>query len=244
MKPLIGITTGEIVNAVEPWEPHVYGQKHRYSDAIIAAGGIPVFIPFMPETELKDLFRRLNGVLFAGGNDISPLLYGEQPTPQTRDVSEDRDRVECLLMEWTLTDNKPLLAICRGYQLLNVLLGGSLYQDLITEFPGASNHELTLYEKDYTHIAHILKLEPDSRIAGIANSLALEANTRHHQGVKKIGDGLRATAWSEDGLVEALEHPGRSFTLGVQCHPESLAPFSEKWAAVFGAFVEATKQKT
>jgi len=242
MKPLIGITTGEIVNEIEPWAATVHGQKHTYSDAIIAAGGIPIFIPFMPEAELKNLYGRLDGIVFAGGNDISPQLYGEETHPLTVDVSLERDRVENTLMGWALADNKPLLAICRGFQLLNVHVGGSLYQDLSNNFPGASNHELSTHQQDYTYIAHRLKLAPNSYLATIINSEELNANTHHHQGIKILANDLRASAWSEDGIIEAIEHPGKLFVLGVQCHPESLYQIDEKWATVFNAFIQASSK--
>ncbi len=243
MKPIIGITTGENVNLKEPWAPIVYGQKHTYSDAIIAAGGIPLLIPFMPEAQLRSLYDRLDGLFFAGGNDISPQLYGEQTSPLTRDISPERDRVEMLLMKWAIADNKPIFAICRGFQMLNVHLGGSLYQDIATELPHASDHEFSLHEKDYKPIAHTLTITPHSRLALIIHSDTLNANSRHHQGIKKLSHELNAVARSEDGLIEAVEHPQRSFVMGVQCHPESLYQADEKWEAVFKTFVnEASKQ--
>ena len=241
MKPLIGITTGEIKNQHEPWEPHIYGQKHHYSDAIIAAGGIPVFIPMIPEAELQELYARLDGILFAGGNDIDPQLYGQIPEPETKNVTPLRDKTEMLLMSWALADNKPLFAICRGYQLFNVLLGGTLYQDIAKALPEAHDHEFTTQKKDYTSIAHHLKIDPTSQLAYITQSLEIGANSRHHQAVKHVAHELRAVAWSEDGLVEGLEHPMKTFAIGVQCHPESLWPADQKWAAVFRAFVTSTQ---
>lgn len=240
MKPLIGITTGEIINLVEPWASTVYGQKRSYSNAVIAAGGIPVFIPFIPESELKNLYARLDGIVFAGGNDLNPELYHEEPHALTVDVSLERDRVETLLMSWALADNKPLFAICRGFQLLNVHLGGSLYQDIPTMLPAASNHELSTHKEDYTHIAHVLKVATGSRLATIIQADEIDANTHHHQGIKKLADTLEASAWSEDGLIEAIEHPDKLFTIGVQCHPESLYAIDKKWASVFEEFVKAS----
>lgn len=239
MKPIIGITTGEIINQTEPWASPIYGQKRTYSDAVVAAGGVPIFIPFVPEDALQAIYSQLDGILFAGGNDISPKLYGEAQQPQTVDVSLERDRVETTLMKWTLADDKPLFAICRGFQLLNVQLGGSLYQDILTQRNDSSDHQLSTFKKDYTHIAHQLKLAPESRLATITASQTLAANTHHHQGIKVLGNGLQASAWAEDGIIEAIEHSEKIFTLGVQCHPESLYTFDKKWAATFRAFVKA-----
>lgn len=242
MKPLIGITTGEMVNRIEPWAPYSYGQTHYYSDAVIAAGGVPILIPFMPDEALRQVYERLDGVLFAGGNDIDPRLYGEEPRPYTVDVSEGRDRQEATLLDWVIADNKPLLAICRGMQLLNVHLGGALYQDLTHEMPGADNHVLSTHRQDGTFIAHHLRVAPDSKMAQIISADRIDANSHHHQGIKTLAHGLRAVAWSEDGLIEAIEHSNLGFGVGVQCHPESLSVTDEKWAAAFRAFVIAAAQ--
>lgn len=239
MKPLIGITTGEIVNQSEPWVPQIYGQKYQYSEAVIAAGGVPILIPVMPEATLKDLYTRLDGIIFAGGNDIDPQLYGETPEDRLDDVSKERDQAEIMLMTWALADDKPFFAICRGFQLFNVLLGGSLHQNLT----GPVDHELALHKKDYSQIAHELKVAPTSKLAYITDSLTLKANSRHHQGIKQSAPELIETAWSEDGLVEGLEYPIKKFALGVQCHPEWLHGTDPKWAAVFQAFVSATLPK-
>lgn len=240
MKPLIGITTGEVINKDEPWASTIYGQKYSYSEAIVAAGGIPILIPIMPEAQLKSLYGRLDGIVFAGGNDLNPSLYGEEKDPLTVDVSDVRDKQETILMTWTLADNKPMFAICRGFQLFNVVLGGSLYQDIAKSLPESSNHELSSHQQDYTFIAHRLKLAPTSKFALISHSLQMDANTHHHQGIKQIAPELRAVAWAEDGIVEALEHPTKSFAIGVQCHPESLYKSDDRWATVFKAFVKAS----
>ena len=243
MKPLIGITTGPVTDVTDPTIPTIYGQKHGYSDAIVAAGGIPVHIPLMPEDELKNLYERLDGIVFAGGDDIDPRLYGEEFDPTTVNVSTERDRVDSLLMAWAIADDKPLFAICRGFQLLNILQGGNLYQNVAASLPNASDHELLSQRGDFAYIAHRLKVEPTSKLAAITDSLQLDANTRHHQGIKRIANELRAVAWSEDGLVEGLEYPSKKFVLGVQSHPELLYTKDEKWLAVFRAFIAAASKK-
>lgn len=127
MRPLIGVTTGLIRHADHLWEPTVYGQSHTYSDAVIHAGGTPFLITLTTDTAvLKDIYERLQGILFSGGNDISPLLYGEEPYSTTHQIHELRDSTEATLMKWAIRDGKPILAICRGMQLLNAL-GGVRY---------------------------------------------------------------------------------------------------------------------
>lgn len=140
-------------------------------------------------------------------------------------------------MEWALADDKPLLCICRGFQLLNAKLGGSLYQDILTERDGSDDHQLSTHKKSYTHIAHHIKLDSESQLARITNARSLAANTHHHQGIKVLAHDIKASAWAEDGIIEAVEHPGKTFTIGVQCHPESLYMIEKGWAAVFEEFV-------
>lgn len=236
MTPLIGITTGEIINKDEPWSPITYGQSHTYSDAIIRANGIPLLIPITDNTDvLEQLYQKLDGLLFAGGNDIDPNLYGEQPGSYTCHVSNKRDTQEMLLIRWALRDKKPILAICRGMHLLNVIKGGSLYQDIATQIPDATDHEHSSSEKDVQHIAHTLRINHNSKLARIIESHTIKTNTHHHQAIKDIADGIRACAWSEDGIIEAVEGIDSHYLFGFQCHPESLHLVEPKWDLVFSS---------
>lgn len=239
MRPLIGITTGEIYNLTSAWSPQAYGQSYTYSDAIIRAGGIPVLIPITTDVDtLEQIYNKLDGILFAGGNDISPGLYGEQPSEYTIDFSEKRDTVEIELLKWTLRDKKPMLGICRGAQLWNVIEGGSLYQHIPTDIPSASDHDLSTKLEDLAHLAHVLKVDENSRFAVIIDSTAIYANTHHHQAIKELGKGISASAWSEDGIIEAIESDDEDFyAIGVQCHPESLHNVESKWNLVFKSFI-------
>lgn len=242
MKPLIGITTGEIINHLRPWAPITYGQSHTYSDAIIRAGAIPVLIPITEDMSVvRELYERLDGILFAGGNDLDPTLYKAVARPETVEISPRRDAVEVQLMQWSIEDNKPLLAICRGYQLLNVVSGGSLYQDIDSDIQDAANHELSSHQKDGTYLAHQLRIASDSKLATYIDGAAIGANTHHHQAVKDIAPDLQATAWSEDNIIEALEKPDSAYVLGVQCHPESLGGVEPRWNKLFSSFVDAAQ---
>lgn len=223
MKPLIGITVGEIQNALYSWAPIVYGQGYNYCEAVERAGGVPVLIPLMIDPKnLHQLYDILDGVLFAGGNDINPELYEEQPYPTTIDCSEKRDNTEFLLAEWSLNDKKPILGICRGMQLLNVACGGTLYQYIPTDIINAQDHEAGLIHEDPIHLAHAINIDKSSRLSRILNSPTLETNSFHHQSVKELGSNLKAVAWSKDGVIEALESSDGSYTFGIQCHPETL----------------------
>jgi putative glutamine amidotransferase len=243
MKPLIAITCGEIRNNLETWSPIVYGQSQTYIEAVIRAGGVPFLLPLATAPEvLQRLYALADGVLFAGGNDPAPTLYGEIPSVHVADVSRLRDTVESQLLTWALADKKSLFGICRGMQLLNVHLGGTLYQDIPTDLPQASDHNSSTKRRNLKDIAHILKVKGDSKLAEILESTTIGANTHHHQAVKKLGTNLIADAWSEDGIVEGLELVSGGFAIGVQAHPESLEAHAEvKWQKLFRAFVVAAQ---
>lgn len=238
-QPLIGITTGEIVNHTNPWSPVTYGQSHTYSDAVQRASGIPVLIPITDNmTTLKQLYNRLDGLLFTGGNDIDPELYDQPMNPKTKDMSKKRDKVEIHLMKWALADNMPILAICRGMQLLNVVCGGSLYQDIDSEIEGASDHTVSTLKEDVENIAHNLSVDENSVFGRIIQSTTIAANSHHHQAVKDIASNLHVSARAEDGVIEAIENSTANFTVGMQCHPESLHNVEPKWNLIFKTFTQ------
>lgn len=243
MQPLIGITVGEITNKNESWSPITYGQSRTYIDAIIHAGGTPVILPLTDDKKiLKDLFNRCDGVLVAGGNDPDPKLYDDEPISEVTDVSRRRDDQEIQLIKWALDEDKPMLGICRGMQILNIERGGTLYQDIPTQLPKALNHRISSERKTTTDIAHNLKIKPNSKLEAIIEAQKIGANAHHHQAIHELGEGLVATAWAEDGIIEAVELPNKKFIIGVQSHPESLEGTTEKrWSKLFKAFVESTK---
>jgi putative glutamine amidotransferase len=242
MKPLIAITAGEIHNQIEPWSPVTYGQSYTYVDAIVHAGGTPIIVPFTDDMQvLRQLYELVGGILFAGGEDPDPALYGETPLPHMGTVSKRRDKLELQLLGWALADQKPLLGICRGMQLLNIHLGGTLYQDIPVQLPDASDHNSSTKRKSLVDIAHTLRVDEHSQLAKVLRSTTVGANTHHHQAIKTLGQGLVANAWSEDGLIEGIELPGARLAIGVQSHPESLEATAEPlWRHFFKALVQAS----
>ncbi len=240
MKPLVGITAGEVENP-NAWAPMMYGQNHTYSDAIVRSGGAPCLIPITSNTDsLRSIYENLKGIVFSGGNDINPALYGETAGSHIKHISLNRDKTEKQLMEWALEDGKPILAICRGMQLLNVVCGGTLHQDIPTELSNTADHTASTRHKNTEYIVHNLKLEPDSRLSQLLGASVIAANSNHHQGVKNLAPNLRAVAWAEDGVVEAIEADGDNYVIGIQCHPEALdAQVVPGWRRLFKSFVEA-----
>lgn len=242
MKPLIGITTGEMLHAKFAWTPHVYGQGLKYVEAIEAAGGMAVMIPFIADhDEAQQLVARLDGVLFAGGNDITPEVYGEQLT-HAIETSRLRDESELLLMDAAQKQNKPVLAICRGLQLLNVSRGGTLYQDILLDLHSAENHSESEEFEDIARLSHAIHIDKNTKLAGILGTQEVMTNTFHHQAVKKLGNGLIVSARATDGVVEGIEDPKQGFTIAVQSHPESLFNSTELlWAKLFAEFVDYSR---
>ncbi|HEY5153011.1 MAG TPA: gamma-glutamyl-gamma-aminobutyrate hydrolase family protein [Candidatus Saccharimonadales bacterium] len=253
MQPLIAITASEVINNGETWLPIVYGQYRTYIDAVTRAGGAPFIIPLTDdETALRRLYDACDGLVMSGGNDLDSATYNMPPSPKKLKASKHpllsrisprRDRQEVRLIRWALDDNKPVLGICRGMQMLNVALGGNLHQDITGYLPSAHNHEANIDKKTFHHLAHKLKIAEDSQLASILGVDTIATNTLHHQAIDRLGDGLVATAYAEDGLIEAIELPGKRFAVGIQSHPEALeAEIETLWQKLFSAFVDSAAE--
>lgn len=236
MKPLIGIPCRPAVSA-ETKRP-IYCMNRTYVHAVESSGGMPLLIPLMNSLEpLEALLPHLAGILFPGGVDIQPHLYNEEVRQSLETVDPQLDHLEFTLAHWALDHDIPLLGICRGMQLINVALGGSLYQDLLTERPGSKKH--FYIDLPRSELTNQLSIEAGSRMEKILGTRELSVNSLHHQGVKEPGKGVHITGWAEDGVPELLETEGYRFVLGVQGHPEELYTEHPTWARIFRAFVEA-----
>lgn len=201
----------------------------------------------MDEPALRGMYEAVDGILFAGGNDVNPKLYNKKPLAirgdVSKDVSELRDSYEVQLMKWALADKKPMLLICRGMQLINVVCGGSLYQHLPEDLPKGEDHSLSIKAQDFFELAHTLKVDPASRLHAILGSTDIEVNSLHHQGIEKLAPNLKAVAWSKDGIIEAIEGTNGGYVIGVQSHPEALeADIVPAWRSLFRSFVEASSR--
>ena len=237
--PVIGILTRQDGSA--RWEGYrLYGQGRAYCRSAALAGGAPVLIPLeLGERALHSIYRRLDGLLFPGGVDVHPSHYGEKAHPQLGRGDDELDETEFVLARWALEDGLPTLAICRGIQLINVAAGGSLYQDLPAQFPGALRHACPAPEYPRDHRAHSVYIEPGTRLAAALGAQEIEVNSRHHQAVKDLAPGFTITARAPDGVIEGIEQEDAPFVVGVQWHPESLAVDDTRMLALFQAFVGA-----
>jgi len=240
--PLIGILARHDKSVVYR-QTAVNVQNEAYLHAITQAGGIPFILPLnLAENALRRLYDLADGLLFAGGGDIDPALYGAQPLGNESDMQRDHDDAEIQLVRWAVKDEKPVLAICRGIQIISVAMGGSLVQDLPTEMPTATRHNhryLAANGHKITDLIHDVALSPASKLRQILNTPRLKVNSMHHQAVKTISTPLQVVGQSEDGVVEAVELPTHRFFIGVQWHPEVLVDTEPSARAILLAFVAA-----
>jgi putative glutamine amidotransferase len=215
-----------------------------YTQGVQAGGGAPLLIPLgLDETALRTIFDRLDGVLLTGGGDIDPAFYNEAPTEYVKSVDRERDEVEMALVRWAVEDGKPLLAICRGIQVMNVALGGSLFQDVKAEMSGAIRHDYFQslgFARD--HRAHEVRLENGSQTATVMGQDLVTVNSLHHQGIKVLALDLSQVAYAPDGLVEAVEVAGHPYAIGVQWHPEALFADDLAMVRLFEGLVDAARE--
>lgn len=214
----------------------------RYYLAAAGMGAVPVMIPLFDRDEatLRAVYDRLDGVLLAGGVDMEPATFGEAPHPRLGRTDPARDQVELVLARWAIAEAKPLLGLCRGHQVLNVALGGTLYQDIEAQVPGAIRHDyFPGFPRDY--LAHHVSVTPGSRLHAAAGGSAMPVNSMHHQAVKALAPGLVATAWAEDGVIEAIESEGPGYLVGVQWHPEVFESKDERTQRLFAGFIAAAR---
>ena len=235
--PIIGITTGHSKN------DHGLQQIHllrSYVDATIKAGGVPIIIPpELPEENWKALYEKLDGIIFSGGADIDPKRFNGEDHPAVQGVDSERDTLELSLIDHTVEKEKPFLAICRGFQLLNIALGGTLYTHISDQFENSLQHS-TPRDQARDTLAHEIRVEEGTHLAEILGKPILKVNSWHHQGVKDIPPQLKITAHSSDGLVEAMELPEHPFAIAVQWHPEWM-PEDNAMQNLFKTFVKAAQ---
>jgi putative glutamine amidotransferase len=235
LAPLIGITTyrhshQQAYNLISISEPYV--------QAISQAGGIPVLIPLgLSSNQVEAILPRLDGVLFSGGGDIDPGLYGCETHPEIVSVDSDRDRIEIQLLREVVHKGIPFLGICRGIQVINVALEGTLYTHIPDQLPGAVHHPyIEGNARDF--LAHEVEIQPGSRLMRILGQDKMLVNSMHHQGINQLAQGLIATSHAPDGLIEGVELQDYNFGVAVQWHPEWLT-FMSPMHALFRSFVFA-----
>ena len=237
MPPIIGITTNQSKNA--SGQPTIMLMQ-SYVNAVMQAGGVPVLIPsLIAEDGWDAVYSRLDGILFSGGGDIGLEFSPGEPHPRIDDVDLARDSSDLKMVRAAASDGKPFLGICRGCQVVNVALGGTLYTHIPDQLPNAIDH--TYPGTLRTVLVHEVKIEEGTRAAEIFGEPIIKVNSLHHQGLKEIAPSLRIAGHAPDGLVEAIELSPHPFGIAVQWHPEWLTD-QEPARNLFQKFMEAAKK--
>ncbi|MFN2136295.1 MAG: gamma-glutamyl-gamma-aminobutyrate hydrolase family protein [Candidatus Promineifilaceae bacterium] len=236
-RPLIGLTTYRKFSH-DSGVP-LYGLMRSYVRAVSDAGGIPLLIPLgLDDSDLTAVLRRVDALVLPGGGDIDPANYHGSGHEELRGIDQDRDRVEILLAREAVSRYKPFLAICRGHQVLNVALGGTMWEDIASQVPDAIRHDY-YGEGARTDRPHSVNVRDGSRLRAILQSGEVPVNSLHHQGLRELAPELTISATAPDGLVEGVEIDGHPFALGVQWHPENLTGIDPAMHNLFVALVQA-----
>ena len=232
-KPMIGVTALYDIQRESIW------MIPGYLEGLKKQGAIPFILPLhMSEEEFKQIDQNTDGYLFTGGQDVEPSLYGETKAAYCGETYEDRDCLERMIYQTALRENKPVLAICRGIQLINTLHGGTLYQDLDRQFGGTVKLEHHM-EAPYNRTVHGVRIMKHSPLHRVLKKEKLQVNSYHHQGIKELGKGLEVMAAADDGLIEGVYVPDKKFVWAVQWHPEFIYQEDKDQSEIFRAFVEA-----
>lgn len=237
MKPIIGIV------------PSVEGEAREYVlnmvdvEAIKAMGGIPILLSYVEkEEEITQLVQIIDGLYLVGGNDIDPSYFNEDPHPELGEVNPTRDAFEMLILRGFLTRNKPVLGVCKGSQMINVVLGGNLYQDIYSQVrnPLIQHHQ----KSPTTHASHTIDLVEGTKLCNIVGQSRIKVNSRHHQAIRNVGTDIIVSSRSNDGIIESIESTKHDFVIGVQWHPENLLVAKDHSSKrIYQSFIEACKDR-
>lgn len=237
--PIIGLTTARTLGS--RGYPYIT-VVDAYVQALIRAGASPLLIPLgIPDQNIGDVVSRLDGLLFTGGGDIHPSRYNSSPHPQVRSVSEDRDQIEIQLVRQVIERGLPFFGICRGLQVINIALGGTIYEDLQTQYPDSLQHDNEIGQpRDY--LAHGISLDEGSCLNKILGLTSYRVNSLHHQGIRDLAQGLSASAKASDGVIEGIELNDHPFGIAVQWHPEWMQDHLSM-RTLFQFFVDVARNK-
>ncbi|GIO22787.1 gamma-glutamyl-gamma-aminobutyrate hydrolase family protein [Oceanobacillus sp. J11TS1] len=235
MKPIIGVTASMEVDGME------YKMNLRNIRAIEQTGGIPVILPYYHDyQDIEALLDKIDGLYLPGGYDIDPSLFGDSPHPKLGIIIPERDRLENEVISYFLDKDKPILGVCRGCQILNVVTGGTMYQDLDTQYTGQLIQHTQ--KAAFHHRSHSVNITPSSLLGNLVQATEIKVNSFHHQANRTLGKDFMISAVAADGVMEAFESKIHRFVLGVQWHPEGLVNLSDdRSLAIYQGFIQACK---
>lgn len=237
MKPVIGVTVDK--SRSDGFNYETINECNLR--ALMLSGAIPLMLPITDDDELIDDYLHIvDGLYFSGGNDINPLIFGEDPIKQIGGIDYSRDEFEIKLFKKAAAKDMPVLGICRGEQVINVASGGTLYQDIYSQKEGTNGHSPTFSFGGYAH--HKVKIAKGSKLYNILQTEETNVNSFHHQAIRDLAEGFTVTASSADGIIEGIESVNHSFIVGVQWHPEIMFDRYNEFLKIFEALVQASKK--
>ncbi|MEI3604121.1 gamma-glutamyl-gamma-aminobutyrate hydrolase family protein [Pseudogracilibacillus sp. SE30717A] len=237
MNPVIGITPS--INE----DSHTYFVNIDNMNAIVQSGGTPIILPLIASTNnINQIADMIDGLYLTGGNDIDPTLFNEEPHPKLGRINPARDEYEIALTKKMIEQNKPVLGVCRGSQILNIALGGTMYQDIYSQKEG----ELLQHQQNAPadHSSHYIHVAENSLLSRLVGKDKIKVNSRHHQANDKLGSALTVSGTASDGVIEAIEGDSETFVLGLQWHPENLINKGDESSKnIYAGFIQACKSK-
>lgn len=242
-RPVIGVAPQS--QPPKPGElPLCWIMGARYVDVLRQAGALPWIVPLLPNDvdTMNEIFSKLDGVFLTGGADVDPGAYNEPKLPVCGYTDPARDAVEIMLLNHARETHKPVLAVCRGIQILNVCYGGTLYQDIPSQVPAAMKHDYFPKADNTptrTYLSHNISVAPHSRLRSILDDGVVPVNSMHHQAIKDLAPGLQPNAYAPDGIIEGVEGTNGQYLMAVQWHPEELVDTQPGMKRLFESFVAA-----
>lgn len=243
-KPIIGITPSPMDDTQDHGSFHRYAIASTYTEAIESAGGVPLVIP--PQAgNIDEILDVIDGLLLSGGGDIDPKIYGDRHLHEkTYGIHEGRDTLELELTRRALERDMPTLCICRGIQVLNVALGGTLYQDIAGEYSTELSHRQQDRKIPKEEPGHVVTVQPETLLARTYGTPSIQVNSFHHQSLKDVVPALRVNAVAPDGTIEGVEHPEKTWVLGVQWHPEMMFKAHDEHLKPFAMLAEQATRRS
>ena len=242
LRPIIGIPTQTFDQGPGPLPP-CWIMSQRYIRVLVQQGAVPWIVPLLPDDPptMRAIFNQLDGLFLTGGVDVDPSQYGEVPHAYCQRSDLHRDRTEITFLRWAMETRLPVLAVCRGLQVMNVALGGTLYQDLHHELPDSMKHDYFSLTGpfDRAFLAHDVTVSHGTRLRQLLGQPRVRVNSLHHQAVKRLSDDLIESARAPDGVIEGVEGRNGQFLVGVQWHPEELTDHDHGMRMLFASFVDA-----
>ncbi len=236
-KPIIGLTSTQDVMVGK----RISRINQPYVDSIVAAGGVPLIIPVLENGDLSDSYiDSIDGLVLTGGDDMSSHYFNEEPVKQVKMIDHNRDRTEWGLFHSAYKKGLPIFGICRGHQVINIALGGNLFQDIYSQIPDVLGHTSDYNIEDGYHSIYI---EENSIMMEVFKNKIITVNSVHHQAIRELGENLKVSAYSKDKIIEAIESTNEKFVLGVQFHPEGMAMKHGIFLDLFKYFVEICKNQ-